>query len=101
MSDTGTDEHGPYHIPRYACTVHVRRSVKIKRVHVVAPEPLGTGTRALPLLELAGHGGAQIEQEKLPGWAPSMCHKMLHCILQVYADMHLTHFTLLEVYLLN
>ena len=59
------------------------------------------GARALPLLELAGHGGAQIEQERLAGWAPSLCHKILHCILQVYADMHLTHFTLLEVYLLN
>ena len=39
----------------------------------VAPEPLGTGgARALPLLELAGHGGAQIEQERLSGWAPSL-----------------------------
>ena len=44
------------------------------------------GARALPLLELAGHGGAQVEQERLPGWAPSLCHKILHCILQVYAD---------------
>ena len=69
-------------------------------MYTVAPEPLGTGgARALPL---AGHGGAQIERERLAGWAPSLCHKILHCILQVYAArLHLIHFTLLEVYLLN
>jgi len=67
----------------------------------VAPEPLGTGgARALPLLELAGHGGAQIEQERLAGWAPSLCHKIMHCIFKCMQTA-LNTFTLLEVYLLN
>ena len=95
------------HVARRCCPEHPNVNTNIDYNNTNGLRSIGAGAirhggaRALPLLELAGHGGAQIEQERLSGWAPSLCHKILHCILQVYADMHLTHFTLLEVYLLN
>jgi len=36
----------------------------------VAPERIGAGGHVTPLLELAGHGETQIEQEGLRVWAP-------------------------------
>ena len=67
-------------------TIATRTTLTLIHVNSGAGAIRHEGARALPLLELAGHGGAQIEQERLAGWAPSLCHKILHCILQVYAD---------------